>query len=82
MRFNFDGLRELVARNYNSQTEFATAVELTPTQLALRLDGRLPFLASEIIRISEVLDIPGSEIGLYFFTPKFDKIELEGGFAI
>lgn len=77
MEFDFSNLQERIACEYESLGEFAAAISLSPTQLALRLDNRLQFLASEIVEISEVLNIPGAEIELYFFLPKFDFIEPE-----
>lgn len=74
--FDSTKLRKKVLSQYRTVSEFAMAVDLSPMQVALRLEGRLPFLAEEIVKIAEVLDIPGAEIELYFFTPKFDKIEL------
>lgn len=82
MEFDFTNLQERIEIEYGSIAEFAAVVGLSPTQLVLRLDGRLQFLASEIVEIADALDIPGAEIELYFFIPKFDKIELEGGLPL
>lgn len=79
MEFDFSNLQERIACEYKNLGEFAAAISLSPTQLRLRLDNRLQFSASEIVEISEVLNIHGAEIELYFFLPKFDFIEPEGG---
>jgi predicted component of type VI protein secretion system len=78
MEFDFSNLQERIACEYKSLGEFAATISLSPEQLVLRLNNRLQFLASEIVEIAEVLNIPGAEIELYFFLPKFDFIELEG----
>lgn len=78
MEFDFSNLQERIACEYKSLGEFAATISLSPTQLALRLNNRLQFSASEIVEISEALNIPGAEIELYFFLPKFDFIEPEG----
>lgn len=77
MEFDFTNLQERIEYEYGSIGAFAAEVGLSATQLVLRLENRLQFLASEIVKISEVLNIPGTEIELYFFMPKFDFIELE-----
>lgn len=74
--FDLTKLKNRALSQHRTVSEFAMAVDLSPTQMALRLEGRLPFLAEEIVKISEALGITGAEIELYFFTPKFDKIEL------
>lgn len=79
MEFDFAKLKKRILSQHKTISKFAIAVDLSPTQMALRLEGRLPFLVAEIVKIAEVLEIPGSEIELYFFTPKFDFIELRKG---
>lgn len=76
MEFDFDNLKNRISDRYGTYAAFALAAGLSPRYLAERLGNWSPFTASEIRWIARLLDIPGDQIELYFFTPKFDKIEL------
>ena len=77
MAFDFENLKRRIARQYGTHAAFALAAGYSPRHLVERLGNWSPFTVSEIRWIALLLDIPGDQIDLYFFTPKFDKIELE-----
>lgn len=49
------------------QNEVAKAAGMAPSTLCARMMGKQPFTTWEIQRVAKVLDIPTSEIGIYFF---------------
>lgn len=76
MQFDFENLKARISERYGTYAAFALAAGYSPRYLTERLGNWSPFTLSEIRWIAKLLDIPGDQIGLYFFTPKFDKIEL------
>lgn len=75
--FDFSKLRERIVINHGDIESFAALIGFSGAQLARRLNNRTRFSIDEIISISDSLGISGNEIGLYFFTSKFDKTELK-----
>ena len=75
MEFDFENLKRRIVNEYGSHTAFAVAAGFSPLYLAERLSNWEPFTMTEIRWIARLLDISGDQIELYFFTPKFDKIE-------
>ena len=79
MQFDFSRLRGRIIEKYGSQAEMCRKTGiLTPQALCEKLANRYHFTMEEIHKLcaSDVLDIAADEIGLYFYTPKFDDIEL------
>lgn len=72
MKFDFSSLRQRIDRQFGTLQDFGSKTGLPVAELALKLDNRRPFLASDVVKISDALGIPGDEIELYFFIPKFD----------
>lgn len=70
MDFDFTKLRWRIVERFRTQEDFAYAAELPPEYLAALLNNRLPFSTTDIVKASNLLDIPGKEIDTYFFTPK------------
>lgn len=70
--FDFSKLRGRIIEYYGSFAAFAEVVGLSRPQLSGRLHNKIPFKPEEVCLIcsAEVLNIPGEEIHLYFFTPK------------
>lgn len=62
----FHKLRVRFAELDLSQAEAARRAGIPPSTLTARMTGRLPFTARDIAGLCKALDIPTSEIGLYF----------------
>ena len=56
-----------------TQAQLANLVGMTPGTMSTKLNNQAHFKQSEIIAISDVLDIHASEYGDYFFTRKVRK---------
>lgn len=63
----FHRLRVRFAELDMSQAEAARRAGIPPSTLTARMMGRLPFTARDIANLYRALDIPTSEIGMYFF---------------
>lgn len=68
--FNFDKLVGRIIEIYKTRSTFAEAMGMGANSLSDRLTGKIPFKTEEIYMAMELLDIPPSELYLYFFTPK------------
>ena len=67
MNRKFHKLRVRFAECELTQAEAARRAGIPPSTLTARMTGRLPFTARDISGLCKALDIPTSEIGLYFF---------------
>lgn len=63
----FHRLRVRFAELDMSRAEAARRAGIPPSTLTARMTGRLPFTARDIANLYRALDIPTSEIGMYFF---------------
>ena len=70
--FDFSELKGRIIARYGDYAKFAEAIGMSRAQLSERLNNKRPFKPEEIYLICspEVLDIPATEIGRYFLTPK------------
>ena len=74
MSFSYGKLRARIRERYKTFADFAKAAGMSRTSLSLKLNNVSTFTAAEITRICELLDIPTSEIGDYFFCVKSSEI--------
>ena len=56
-----------------TQAQIANLVGMTPGTMSAKLNNQAYFKQTEIIAICEVLEIPISEYGEYFFTRRVRK---------
>ena len=72
LKFDLSELKGRIVSRCGDYASFAKTVGLSRAQLSERLSGKRYFKPDEIYRICDpaILDIPGDEIGRYFFTPK------------
>lgn len=72
MGFDFSKLNGRIAEKFGKHKALADFIGMAPSALSNRLSGKVQFRPDEIVAICapECLDIPGEEIGVYFFTPK------------
>lgn len=70
MAFDFSKLRGRIVEKYGSCAAFAEAAGRSPGQISRRLNNQTPFDDQEIHAFCQLLEIPGSDLATYFFTPK------------
>lgn len=70
--FDFSELCGRIIARYGNYAKFADAIGMSRAQLSERLNNKRPFKPEEIVFICspDILNIPDTEIGSYFFTPK------------
>lgn len=67
--FDFSRLRGRIRMYFPTQAAFSEAVGMSESSLSKKLNGRSEWDAAEMRRTRELLEIPETEIHLYFFTP-------------
>lgn len=70
--FDHSELRGRIIARYGNCAAFADAINMARAALSARLNGHIQFKTDEIYRIcdKDVLDIPETQIGRFFYTPK------------
>lgn len=68
MAMDYRKLLGRITEKNGTQANFAKHMNLSERTISLKLNGKIPFKQDEIMRASEVLDIPNNEINAYFFT--------------
>lgn len=70
MAFDFSKLKGKITEKYGSQQNFAKEYGISENSLSLKLTNKMRFTSDDIIKISDMLEIPKEEVGVYFFTIK------------
>ena len=73
MEFGYSKLLGRIKECGYTQETLAKEIGITGSSMSLKLTNKTPFKQIEIRLICKVLKIQGSEIGVYFFTPKVRK---------
>lgn len=68
MTYNYSKLRGKIREVFNTQAEFARALELSKTSLSEKLNGKSAFTQPEIEKSIELLNIARKDIPLYFYN--------------
>ena len=66
--FEYRELKGRIVTKYGTQGEFAKAIGISSNWLSQKLTGKVGISQPEIEQWRELLDIPTSEIGKYFFA--------------
>lgn len=61
-------LRGRIYEKFGSQSRFATAMGMDSVAINRRLNGSIPWKLPEVERAVKLLEIPTSEVWIYFFT--------------
>ena len=75
MKFDYSKLRGRIREILGSEANFCKAMPMTRSTLRLKLNGKVECTQSEIVAAMEVLQLPMSAIGEYFFNEKLRKTE-------
>lgn len=75
MAFDYSSLSGRIVEKYGTQYNFALAIGLSERSLSLKLNNKVPWKNTEIVKASELLEIEASEIPKFFFKPKVQTIE-------
>lgn len=70
MTFDYRKLRGKIVEKYGSQTAFVLEYGVSENTFSMKMNNKVRFTSDDIVKISEMLDIPKEEVGIYFFTQK------------
>lgn len=67
---DYSKLNGSIIEKFGTQYNFAKAMNLSERSISLKLNGKVTWKDTEIIKAKELLDIPVEEIHSYFFNYK------------
>lgn len=79
MAFDYRKLRGKIVEKYGSQSVFSLVMGLSERTLSLKMNSKVPWKQKEICKAADLLGIPDSDIGDYFFTTRVQSIEQKEG---
>lgn len=68
--FDYSKLRGRIVEKFGTQKQFGKAMNISEASLTLKLAGTSNFTQGEIYRAMSLLELEGSAIAQYFFTPR------------
>ena len=77
MVFDYSNLSGRIVAKYGTQYNFAIAIGLSERSLSLKLNNKVPWKNTEIMKAVELLDINPEDIPAYFFNHKVQSFELK-----
>ena len=70
MAFDYSKLKGRIIEKFGTQTNFVKKFGVSENTFSLKMNNKLRFSTDDIIKISDMLEIDGDDIGAYFFTTK------------
>lgn len=67
MAFDFSKLLGKITEKYGTQYNFARAMGLSEHSLSVKLNNKVPWKTTEIVKAMELLNIDSSDVSAYFF---------------
>ncbi|MCW4388788.1 MULTISPECIES: DUF739 family protein [Limosilactobacillus] len=67
MAFDFSKLLGKITEKYGTQYNFAKAMGLSEHSLSVKLNNKVPWKTTEIVKAMELLNIDSSDVSAYFF---------------
>lgn len=68
--FDYSKLKGRIIEKFGTQTNFVKKFGVSENTFSLKMNNKLRFSTDDIIKISDMLEIDGDDIGAYFFTTK------------
>ena len=69
-QFDYSKLRKRMREKYGDMMTFAITIGMSKNAVSLKFNNHNSFSQSDIHDWCDYLDIPYTEVGEYFFTPK------------
>lgn len=76
-RFDFSMLNGKIVEKFATQFNFAIALGVSERTLSLRLNNKVAWKTTDIIKACNLLEIPIEEVHKYFFNTKVQIFEHE-----
>lgn len=68
MGYTYNKLKGRIVEKYGTRQQFASVLGISTTSLSKKLNGLTGFNQKDICVWCKLLDIPETDVGLYFFT--------------
>lgn len=68
MPYDYSKLAGRITEKYETQANFADAMELSEHTISLKLNKKIGWKQAEISKACDLLEIPIEQIPIYFFT--------------
>ena len=75
MSFDYQRLKGKIIEKYNKQSEFAKVMQISERTLSLKMNGKVAWKQTEIMKAIRLLDLKETDIQPYFFMIKVQNIE-------
>lgn len=73
MSYNYSKLLGRIVEKVGTQSKFSEAIGLSERTVSLKLNGKVGWKQTEIVKICDVLHIPQEEIPAYFFAMEVQR---------
>lgn len=73
--FDYSKLCGRIVEKFGTQRQFASELNLSEHSVSQKLQNKVNWKQSEIVRACELLDIEDQDIPVYFFTLNIQSIE-------
>lgn len=73
MIYDYEKLSERIAKKFENEAEFSSAMGISSKSIASRLENKKTWEQNEITKAIELLNIKADQITDYFFTRKESK---------
>ena len=74
MAFDYSKLRGRIVEKYGRQSDFAKAFGCSERTLSLKMNGKISWKQSEMLKALSLLGLSGEDIHDYFFTLEVQNI--------
>ena len=68
--FDYRKLKGRIVEKYGSQSKFVKEYGISENSFSMKMNNKTRFSSDDIVKMSEMLDIPKEKVGEYFFTEK------------
>lgn len=73
MAFDYSKLRGRIVEKYGSQSDFSKAIGCSERTLSLKMNGKISWKQSEMLKVLSLLGLSEEDIHDYFFTLEVQK---------
>lgn len=72
--FNYSKLRGRIVEKCGTQQEFAKTMEMSEKTVSLKMQGKIPWKQTDIMKALDVLDLDASDVQDYFFAVEVQNV--------
>lgn len=72
--FNYSKLRGRIVEKCGTQQEFAKTMGMSERTVSLKMQGKIPWKQTDIMKALDVLDLDASDVQDYFFAVEVQNV--------